>query len=167
MREADSLSLAPFRVFVWYLWNALNRLTVRPSVVYRGLYCTSASQILNKLASDGTLIFESFTSTSVDMSVACAFMSQSVDSDGVIFKVSARGCREIIKYSYKPLERELLLAPMSRFTVKGVYAATLYNLQVRPKLLLTHLFVFMYDSALITWLKWCCFSCAENIHGAF
>jgi hypothetical protein len=130
MRECDSLSLRPFRVFIWYLWNALNRLTVKPAVVYRGLYNTRASDIIGK-ALDGKLVFESFTSTSIEMGVACAFMSQTSGCDGVIFKIAARGCREIVGYSYKPLERELLLPPMSRFVIKGVYEATRYNLQVR------------------------------------
>jgi hypothetical protein len=130
MRELDPLTLRPFRVFIWYLWNALNRLIVKPAVVYRGLYHTSASDIV-KSAIDGLLVFQSFTSTTIEMGVACSFMStMGSNCDGVIFKIAARGCRQIVGYSYKPLEKELLLPPMSRFVIKGVYEATRYNLQV-------------------------------------
>jgi hypothetical protein len=129
MREGDTLAIQPFRVFVWYLWNALNRLTFKPSIVYRGLHNTSARQIITS-AINGTIVFPAFTSTSIDVNVAVSFMNPNTLADCVILKIGARSCREILAYSYKPLERELLLPPICRFVIKGVFEATRYNLQV-------------------------------------
>ena len=129
MRDGDAVAIQPFRVFVWYLWRALSHLTVKPSMVYRGLRNTSALQIVSP-SLDGTVVFNSFTSTSLDMNVAIRFMNPNVFCDGVILKIFAYSCREIRDYSYKPLERELLLPPACRFLIKDVYEATRYNLQV-------------------------------------
>ena len=56
-----------------------------------------------------------------------SFMAQS-KTGSVLFKIKTSSCREIFDYSYRPHERELLLPPMSRFVVKGVFEASAYNL---------------------------------------
>lgn len=94
--------------------------------VFRGVGA-DPRQILKGVV-NGILQWPSFSSTSAARSVAVSFIRRS-GRGGVIFKIKAKTCREIKPYSYKPMEEELLLPPLSWFKVKGVYDATDYNLK--------------------------------------
>jgi len=118
--------LKKFHVFIWYLWNALQAMGVKPSTVFRGI----GANPRNILASikNGIMQWPAFSSTSASRFVASSFIRRS-GRGGVVFKIKAKNCRDIKAYSYKPMEEELLLPPLSWFMVKGVYAATDYNMK--------------------------------------
>mmetsp|Transcript_45056 Transcript_45056/g.70626 ORF Transcript_45056/g.70626 Transcript_45056/m.70626 type:complete len:139 (-) Transcript_45056:1600-2016(-) len=93
--------------------------------VFRGV-TTDPIKILGTIKHD-LMFWDAFSSTSDSRHVAMAFMIQQ-NRGGVIFKIRARTTRNIMQYSYKPLEREFLLPPQRWFTVKGTYQCTDYNL---------------------------------------
>ena len=71
MREKSSKELEPFQDFIWYLWNALERLPARSMSVYRGLNDVSPCDILKSYK--GKVVWPSFSSTSFAKEVSdCA-----------------------------------------------------------------------------------------------
>ena len=67
MREKNSKELEPFLDFIWYLWNAVERLPVIPQSVYRGLNDVSPYLILKDYK--GKIVWPSFSSTSFSKEV--------------------------------------------------------------------------------------------------
>jgi len=124
LRDKQGFEL--FRDFAWYLREAISVLTSRSRLVFRGLFDVVPRKILG---GKEVLVWPSFSSTSWSHHVACSFMYRQPGKGGIVFKISARNCKEIANYSYKPLERELLLPPLTSFDVKGVYELTEYNIK--------------------------------------
>ncbi len=104
----------------------VQKMTPKPFTVFRGIGAPP-QEVINGIRTS-LLLWPSFSSTSNSRFVASGFMARS-GKGGVIFKIKAKNCREIFAYSYKPMERELLLPPQAMFSVKGVYDATDYNMQ--------------------------------------
>ncbi len=102
------------------------QMLTKPLTVFRGIGADPRAVIAG--IKNDLVLWPSFSSTSNSRFVASGFMARS-GKGGVIFKIKAKNCREIMQYSYKPMERELLLPPQTWFTVQGVYHATDYNLQ--------------------------------------
>lgn len=127
-RKCKHAGLEPFRVFIWYLWQALEKIRVQPYSVYRGI-SGDATQLLPENGRLGNaLLWPAFSSTSCSMDVANSFL-RAGNTGGILFKILAKRTREIADYSYRPHERELLLAPMTRLNILGVYEASHYNMQ--------------------------------------
>jgi ankyrin repeat protein/thiol-disulfide isomerase/thioredoxin len=126
MRHKEASAVEPYRVFIWHLWQALEKLRVKPYTVYRGIPGNPIELLAP--ARNHTLVWCSFSSTSWSLDVASSFMS-GASSSGILFKIRAKRTREIANYSYRPHERELLLPPMTVFKITGTFEATHYNLQ--------------------------------------
>jgi len=127
MRARKAAALEPFRVFIWYLWQALEKIRVQPRSVYRGIGGDATQLLPEKGRVGNALLWPSFSSTSCSMDVANGFLRGS--RSGILFKIRAKRTREIADYSYRPHERELLLAPMTRLNILGVYECSHYNMQ--------------------------------------
>ena len=59
----------------------------------------------------------------------------------VMFKIKAKSCRAVYEYSYRPHEKEMLLAPMSQFEVLGVFEASQYNIGFGEKVIIESLLI--------------------------
>ena len=128
MRAHKAAALEPFRVFIWYLWQALEKIRVQPRSVYRGIGGDATQLLPEKGRVGNALLWPSFSSTSWSMDVANGFL-RAGSRGGILFKIRAKRTREIADYSYRPHERELLLAPMTRLNVLGVYECSHYAMQ--------------------------------------
>ena len=127
-RARKDAALEPFRVFIWYLWQALEKIRVQPHTVYRGLSGDATQLLPEKGRVGNALLWPAFSSTSTSMDVSNQFMRAS-SKGGILFKIRAKRTRYIGDYSYRPHEVELLMAPMTRLNILGVYEASHYNMQ--------------------------------------
>jgi len=127
-RAKKAAALEPWRVFIWYLWQALEKIRVQPRSVYRGISGDATQLLPEKGRVGNAILWPSFSSTSCSMDVSNAFM-RAGSKGGILFKIRAKRTREIADYSYRPHERELLLAPMTRLNILGVYECSHYNMQ--------------------------------------
>ena len=123
----DEEALKPFRTFIWYLWEALEKIRITPATVYRGITGNPISLLAGQRGS--ALAWPAFSSTSKSQEVALSFLRSSSKPGGIIFKIRSKRTREIADYSYRPHEHELLLPPMTLFNILGIYEASHYNLQ--------------------------------------
>ena len=67
MRDGNEEKIEPFRVFLWYLWNAIRNLNAKPRIVYRGLFNVNPAAILGEYKD--RIVWPAFSSTTFDRKV--------------------------------------------------------------------------------------------------
>ena len=77
MRENDAPALTKWRVFIYHLHTALERLPTRSNTVFRGISNVDISACILQYREGNTIVWGSFTSSSASRKVATLFLDRS------------------------------------------------------------------------------------------
>lgn len=114
LRDEDRTALQPFFPYLRLLLTALRRLPKIERHVYRGV----GLDLQDQYPEGETVVWWSVSSTTKTMKVLKDFLGES--GKRTIFIVEVKSARDIMKYSWKTTEDELILLPGTVFKVTSV-----------------------------------------------
>jgi len=114
LRERDSQTVRALRPYLYYLFQALDKLPKMEGVVLRGIPASSLATVQAKYTQGKEIVWSAFTSTTVNPRTAKVFAG---GSGGIIFRVTVLEGRVIKAYSAIQVEDEVLLKPNTKFIV--------------------------------------------------
>merc|ERR1719421_1612506 len=114
LRERDSHTVRALRPYLYYLFQALDKLPKMEGVVLRGIPVSSLATVQTKYTQGTEIFWSGFTSTTVNPRTAKAFAG---GSGGIIFRITVLEGRVIKPYSAIQTEDEVLLKPNTKFVV--------------------------------------------------
>eukprot|EP00729_Bicosta_minor_P024848 gene24848-30236_t len=114
LRDEDRTALQPFFPYLRLLLTALRRLPKIERNVYRGV----GLDLQDQYPEGETVVWWALSSTTKTMKVLKDFLGES--GKRTIFIVEVKSARDIMKYSWKTTEDELILLPGTVFKVTSV-----------------------------------------------
>ena len=151
LRDEDRTALQPFFPYLRLLLTALRRLPKIERNVYRGV----GLDLQDQYPEGETVVWWALSSTTKTMKVLKDFLGES--GKRTIFIVEVKSARDIMKYSWKTTEDEVILLPGTVFKVTSVLPQgdlTMVNMEEEIQVGRSFYFLFLVRS-LFSFLSGC------------